>query len=145
MKKHFSILVLMALFLSLISTSADARIKVSFGTKSHPDSTGYCGGDKGICIIIDIGRYSGGEVYGLGDAMGVANIGLTDDGDLKMEILYDSEKENKGDYFIVEKDVPLNEEICKELEVSSLSIKAGKYLVDYSQFENGSVILNTSK
>jgi hypothetical protein len=146
MKKIISGLILMVLSFTLISTNASAKVKIIIGTRSHPDSSGHgCTGDKGICIIVQTGVLLRQRSSDLGDDMGIAEISVLQPGKLNFDILLDNAKDNKGTYFFVLKDVRFNEEICKALGVNSMVVKAGKYLVDYSKLENGSVVLRTTE
>jgi hypothetical protein len=144
MKKIISIIFLMALSFSLISTTASAKFKIVFGTKSHPDTAGNgCVGPSGTCVIVSFRAYHGQPTGDLGDNMGVAELSIMDDGKLKFDILFDSATDNKDDkFFIVERNIDVSEEVCRGLGLSTLRIKQGRYLKNYTNLQNGSVILD---
>ncbi|TDQ27586.1 hypothetical protein [Tenacibaculum caenipelagi] len=43
--------------------------------------------------------------------------------------------------FIISEDVYLRGDIVKELEKTNITLRAGKYVVDYSRFKNGEVLI----
>lgn len=118
-----------------------ARIKIDFSTRAMP-SGGGCEGSRGFCLIIGIERNDGDSPRGFS---GTGEIYLNSENQLILNILRDDEPEAEDqNTFYVYQDIVLNDEISELLGVSSCTIKKGNYKINYSEFEFGSVRLNTT-
>ena len=118
------------------------RIKIDFSTRSKPEN-GECIGTRGICIIIGIERNDGGDAPE--GFTGTGEIYLNADKKLVLNIIRDDAPEVEDqNTFNVYEDIVLNEEICEVLGVRECVIKKGTYKTFNSEYEFGSVLLNTS-
>lgn len=122
-------------------SNAVARIRIDFSTRTMP-SGGTCDGNKGICLIIGIEKNDGDSPRGFN---GTGEIYLNSENKLILNIIRDDAPEaDDQNYFYVYQDIVLNDEISELLGVSSCTIKKGTYKLSYSNFELGSVSLNTT-
>lgn len=118
-----------------------ARIRIDFSTRAM-QSAGACEGNRGICLIIGIERNEGDSPRGFN---GSGEIYLNSENKLVLNITRDEapEAEDKNTFYIYE-DIILNDEISELLGVSRCIIKKGIYKINYSEYEFGTVILNTN-
>lgn len=124
-----------------INTSM-AKPKFVFGTYSRPDAEGEgCEGVRGLCIIIH-GRIVNDDfdIKDLGDDMALAEIEIVE-GELKMNILFDNSKNCFERSFRVIKNVTLDETVCEALGYRHVVIEPGEYVVDFSRYQFGAVVL----
>lgn len=138
----------MALFASSMAFShPSSAIKITFGSKCHPDDNGGCTGDRGICIIIEIKNAEGlfretDPRPALGDDMAMAELTRTDAAHIRLDILAQQSDVINGPYFTVEQPVALNPELVTKLGLQCAVIQPGRYPVDYSTLRYGSVLLD---
>ncbi|MFM2134819.1 MAG: hypothetical protein RL021_219, partial [Bacteroidota bacterium] len=141
-------LIALVLFASSMAVShPSSAIKITFGTKCHPDDNGGCDGDKGICIIIEIKNAEGlfretDPRPALGDDMAMAELACTDAAHIRLDILAQQSDVVNGPYFTVEQPVALNAELVTKLGLQYAVIQPGRYSVDYSTRRFGTVLLD---
>lgn len=141
---------MMSLFVvSMAVSHSSSAIKITFGSKCHPDDNGGCTGEKGICIIIEIKNATGllresDPQANLGDDMAMAELTRVDDGHYRLDILAQRSDVLNGPFFTVEQPISLNAELLTLLGVQSVVIQPGRYSVDYSNCRYGSVLLETA-
>jgi hypothetical protein len=147
MYKLKTFLLAVGLLIGLLHTQDAKAIKITFGTKCHPDGAGACVGERGFCLIIEIrkvdpsARMLHPNTY-LGDDMALGEMLLVSSDVVRLDILEQRSDVELNDHFVVEEDIPLNEIVCRELGVNNAVIRAGSYPVDYSALRYGSVLLN---
>lgn len=118
-----------------------ARIRIDFSTRTMP-SGGECNGNRGICLIIGIEKNVGDSPRGFN---GTGEIYLNSENKLVLNIIRDDAPEaNDQNTFNVYQDIILNDEIAEMLGASTCTIKKGTYKLSFSEFEYGSVVLNTT-
>ena len=124
--KNIVKLLLMLFFVIFANVlNGEAKPKIIFGTHSRPSSNGDgCDGSRGICIIIH-GRLVEDDfnVKDLGDDMGLAEIEIIE-GQLKMNILYDTSKDPFQKDFNVIKDISMDKEVCEQLGATTITASA---------------------
>lgn len=124
-------------------------IKITFGTKCHPDGNGACVGDRGICLIIEIkknnalARYADPSGF-LGDDMAYGEMTMSGHGMIRLDILAHQSDVTVDEQFTVEEPITLNEEIARELGYKEVTIHPGIYRVDYGAYRLGSVEIPVS-
>jgi hypothetical protein len=147
MNKFKSYLVAAGLLIGLLPAQEAKAIKITFGTKCHPDGAGACVGERGFCLIIEIrkvdpsARMAHPNTF-LGDDMALGEMAIVSQGIVRLDVLEQRSDVELTDHFMVEEDIPLNEVLCRELGVNAAVIRAGNYPVDYSALRYGSVLLN---
>jgi hypothetical protein len=112
------------------------RIRLVFGTRSHPDASGTgCEGDKGICIILTLkARYASQN-------SGVGEISI-ENGNVRFNIIEDSSpaEDHENTFYVYEpKEVP--QEIARELGYERIVIQPGNYYLNKSKNPLGSALL----
>jgi hypothetical protein len=139
-KKPLFLIALFACVFTFIFSNSSAqsgeRIRLVFGTRSHPDASGTgCEGDKGICIILTFkARYSFQN-------SGVAEISI-ENGKVLFNILEDKAPaaDHENTFYVYEpKEVP--QEIARELGYERIVIQPGQYYLNKSRNPLGSAIL----
>ena len=132
----FLALAFFALVFNFISIHANAqnqeRIRVIFGTRTHPNSQGTgCEGDKGTCIIIT-----------LKDKVAIDNPGIAEisvkEGMVEWTIIEDSSPavEDENILYVYNlKEIP--KEICRELGYDNITLLPGEYYLDKSKVKLG--------
>lgn len=141
---------MMALFVvSMAVSHSSSAIKITFGSKCHPDDNGGCAGDRGICIIIEIKNAEGlfretDPSSGLGDDMAIAELTRVDGARFRLDILAQRSDVANGPFFTVEQPIALNPELLTLMGLQSIVIKPGRYPVDYSGHRYGSVLLDAA-
>jgi len=119
---------------------AKIKIRIIFGTRSHPAPEGNgCEGDKGICIILRAGERISSQYTG------EAEISMQSYGKLYFDFLRDSgHAEVFEDGFYVHEDKPLPSDLALELGYDALTIRKGEYRLDTSRNPLGTVLLNVN-
>ena len=143
MKNQFYLSILTLFFFTTLFTTVQAqdgnRIRIIFGTRSHPNSSGDgCEGEKGICLIITRGGASASDRLGSGEISeeyGRLFLNITEDPSPAME------HENS---FLVAEDKTLPKELARELGYERVTIRKGTYRLDKSKNPLGSVYLNAT-
>lgn len=116
-------------------------IKIKFGTKSRPDGNGGCGGDKGICIVIETSLFDGGVLginEGVADGEIVNQSGHTF---LRWDMEADNSDNQPGAAFNVRGLTELSPEVSAALGQESVTIQPGTYPMDYSTNPFGVALL----
>ena len=147
MKKIKKNLATLVLIIALLPSNDAKAVKITFGTKCHPDGTGACVGERGICLIIEMRKVDPAHrVFHpnslLGDDMALGDLVLLSRTTMRLDIMEQRSDAELNGEFIVESDIRLNDEICRELGVNTATIRAGIYSVDYSMMRYGAVVLN---
>lgn len=130
-------------------SNSSQAIKVTFGTKCHPDDNGGCTGERGICIIIEIknaealAREISPSAF-LGDDMAYGELTRVDESHLRLDVLAQKSDVPLTGNFKVEQPVQLKEEVCRQLGLQSVVIQAGEYRVDYAGCRFGTILLDVS-
>jgi hypothetical protein len=128
---------------------SSSAIKITFGTKCHPDDNGGCAGDRGICVIIEIRNAeqlvrSADPSTLLGDDMAYGDLVRIDENRFRLDILSQRSDVPLSPLFTVEQPVELRGDLPGRFGVQSLVIRPGQYQVDYSRHMYGSVILQAA-
>jgi hypothetical protein len=121
-------------------STAKIKIRIIFGTRSHPAPEGNgCEGDKGICIIVRAGERINSQYTG------EAEISMQSDGKLYFNILRDNgPAEAFEDVFYVHEDKPLPIDVAEELGYNAVTIRKGEYRLDTSRNPLGTVLLHVN-
>ncbi|MCA0333286.1 MAG: hypothetical protein LCH44_04980 [Bacteroidetes bacterium] len=102
------------------------KIKVVFGTKSHPAKDGEgCEGDKGICIRIAVESLSTNPNTVSDTDLGVAELQVDNN-----VIIFNVVKDNSGtisNTFTLEQDITLTDSVARQLGLTKCILKAGVY------------------
>lgn len=144
-KKKYTVTPLLML-IALLWAGESQALKVTFGTKCHPDGSGSCVGERGICLIIEVKKVTDDmfrldpRAY-LGDDMAVGELTVSSADEITLEVLNQQSDVAMRPDFILEGPLTLNEEICQSLGFRRIQLQAGSYPVDYSQQRLGTVRL----
>lgn len=143
MRKHwlFSVLVLM---LTISMTQQARAVKITFGTKCHPDGNGACVGERGICLIIEIKKNNSLSRHVdptpfLGDDMAYGEMTLISNNEVRLQVLAQNSDVRMGEEFILEEPIVLNAEVSGDLGYAKMVLLPGVYRVDYSLIPLGTV------
>lgn len=114
------------------------RIRVIFGSRSHPASGGDgCEGDKGICLIVNLHASRTGIPN-----LGAAELSL-EKGKLRFNITEDgSPAERSESYLNLFTDKVMDPETCRLLGYDQMILKAGRYTLDKTKNPLGSALIN---
>lgn len=143
-KKHAATTLLM--LIALLWAGESQALKVTFGTKCHPDGSGSCVGERGICLIIEIKKVSDDmlrldpRTY-LGGDMAVGELTVSSADEITLEVLDQVSDAAMRPDFILEGPLTLNEEVCQALGFQRIQLQPGTYPVDYSQQRLGTIRL----
>jgi hypothetical protein len=136
-----------ALLAFFIYTNESKAVKITFGTKCHPDGQGSCVGERGICLIIEIkansalARYPDPGVV-LGDDMAYGEIGLIGQDRIRLDVLAHHSDVKVDEHFTLEEPVQLSDELCHALGCRSATLQPGVYDVDYSAHRLGTILMD---
>lgn len=136
----FLLIAFFATVFNFLSINCDAqdteRIRIIFGTRSHPNSDGKgCEGDKGTCLI-----------FAMQDRVALDNEGVAEitvkQNRVYWNIIEDSSpaESNENTFYVYEEKI-LPAELVKELGYEQIVIQPGKYYLDKSRNPLGCVIL----
>jgi hypothetical protein len=148
MKKK-RLLSILSLLLTISFSQPAQAIKITFGTKCHPDGNGACVGDRGICLIIEIkknqalARYADPSGF-LGDDMAYGEMTMTTHGVIRLDVLSQNSDVLLEEHFTIEEPVVLSEELSRDFGFREVTLLPGVYTVDYGAFRYGSVQLPVS-
>lgn len=137
----------MMIFLSL--TQQAQAVKITFGTKCHPDGNGACVGERGICLIIEIkknnslARHADPSPY-LGDDMAYGEMTMISASEVRLDVLSQHSDVELNGEFIIEQPVVLNSEISGDLGYSKVVLLPGVYQVIYGSSPLGSVDISVA-
>ncbi|MFM8432814.1 MAG: hypothetical protein ACKOA1_08465 [Bacteroidota bacterium] len=145
MKNSFLFSALLVLILLSFTQQAQA-VKITFGTKCHPDGNGACVGERGICLIIEIKKNPGlarqADISNvLGDDMGYADLNMVSGNQVRLDVLAQRSDVTLSDEFIIEEPVVLNSEVSADLGHAKVVLLPGVYRVDYGMLPFGSIVI----
>ena len=136
----YSALLITALILSASNSNAQtaSRIRLIFGTRSHPASGGDgCEGEKGICVILNL-HAARTDI----SSPGYADVAI-EKGRLRFNITEDASPANTTENFLnLYTDKALDPETCRSLGYDQLIMKAGRYPLDKTKNPFGSALIN---
>lgn len=144
MKYKLVTAVLLAFF---IYSNESKAVKITFGTKCHPDGQGSCVGERGICLIIEIksnatlARYPDPAVL-LGDDMAYGELTIEGQNRVRLDVLSQHSDVQLDGHFTVEQPVQLSDEVCRALGCKALTLQPGVYSVDYAAYRLGTVMMD---
>ncbi len=145
MKKKYNVALLMTVCAVAFSFHAHA-VKITFGTKCHPDGAGSCVGERGICLIVEIKKKPAARMIepasSLGDDMAMGEMTITGAHSIRLEILAQQSDVELGPHFTLEEPIELNREVTQALGAQQVILRAGVYIVDYSHCRMGAVMLD---
>ena len=137
--KKFKIIILILLLTAGVSIDSSANLRIHFAFGDSP-AINDCAG-RGICFYINFRTLADNfNVNDLGDNMGIAEIEIVND-ELKMDIIYDNSEDRFNPEFNVAQSIELDAAICKLLGYNDVIILAGRYRLNYSRFQLGSVTI----
>lgn len=135
------------LLIAILPTTQAKGIKITFGTKCHPDGTGACVGERGFCLIIEIRKVDPSARMVnpntlLGDDMAFGELVILSPTTARLNILDQRSDVELNNQFVVEEEIRLSDEVCQALGVNAATIRAGNYSVDYGSLRYGTVLLD---
>jgi hypothetical protein len=137
--KAFTLTLLFTLSLTSLFAQNANRIRIIFGTRSHPSADGKgCEGEKGICIIITT---KDRDV--ILDNKGTSEISMNDEGKIVFNIIEDSSPAQEDEntlYLFERKEIP--QEVCKELGYDRIVLQPGKYFLNKSDNSLGTAVID---
>lgn len=147
MNKYKNYVLAAGLLVALFQAQEAKAVKITFGTKCHPDGNGACVGERGFCLIIEIRKVDPSARIAqpnalLGDDMALGELEMLSPTTVRLDILDQRSDVELNNQFVVEEEIRLNDEVCQALGVNAATIRAGNYSVDYGSLRYGTVLLD---
>ena len=146
MKMNYKLFALVLLSLFIYSKESKA-LKVTFGTKCHPDGKGSCVGERGMCLIIEIKPNTALAKYPdpgtmLGDDMAYGEMTINGDHTIQLDVIAQHSDVTIDDHFTIEQPIELPDDVCQQLGCKSLTLQPGVYQVDYAACRLGTIMID---